>query len=217
MAGFNHNIKIGTKIYHVQTEQIERNHEIFAQSHIFLDGTILWSRKQKLTTDIESLSLLLKESHRVVLKYLKNAFQQKRNIDLFKIQSIIDLLIEYSSNIIRTVGIYTPDRGELVKKDLDKNYLPHFYQYYLKLQKIHPSHQLIKVFDKIYFHLDHSQRYVMMGRIPKTELIYTIIARQETEDFLNNILIPQFIKLISDLSQTNMFFGQNIPFSFHTA
>lgn len=65
----NHNVKIFDNIYHIQTEYCSRHGDPFIQTQIFSNGSILWHRKEEISSLLkkEEINDISNRSHKKAL------------------------------------------------------------------------------------------------------------------------------------------------------
>ncbi len=77
VQGFNHNVRIGDTVYHVQTEDSGRENPHIV-THVFVGGTIIASQRSSYADRLgegrleETVRALMQEQHKAVLRNLKN-------------------------------------------------------------------------------------------------------------------------------------------------
>lgn len=201
MSGFDHDIKINNQIYHIQTKRTVKHQKEYALTHIFLNGIVFWTNQQAFhPTLFENMTELLEKMHQEAFNFLKNRFANEKQINLFKINHILNLFLQSIEPLVRSASIYSFDTGLITPtKHVTPltNYLPRYHDL------LHSPSKILGEMKQLTFFF--SKQHLLLIKISETP--FTLGIESEYKQLFNRNEVAQLIDLINHLYQFKLLIG----------
>ncbi len=184
--GFNHNIVVYGKTFHIQTEEVIQKNLIIIYTQIFVDGTVFWSKRHKYRSYSQSE---LKKSHENGFKLLKSLIYKNHVISPHHIK-------EPFCSLKEKIG------DALVSGDLFHE------KYQISLTGLNNNDSAKKIFRRSYNNACNEsqplplmisvtqQRSILIDQIDDTHLIYALLLNYPLEALSKTEFQSQFSKLL---------------------